>query len=101
MSPILSPWYSPTFISIGAILCVVTGVIASVLVGIYLDRTKRYLQTLRIEAIIATVIFALSLWVVPSCNKYLVGIGLVVAGIATVPVTPLGFVFSIELTHPI
>jgi hypothetical protein len=26
---------------------------------------------------------------------------LVLAGISTVPVTPLGFVFSIELTHPL
>ena len=43
-SPILAPYnYSTTFISIGGILCVVFGVIASVVVGIYLDRTKRFL----------------------------------------------------------
>lgn len=43
-SPILSRWnYSPAFISIGGILCVITGVAASIVVGVYLDRTKKFL----------------------------------------------------------
>lgn len=48
-----------------------------------------------------TIAFVLSLWVVPAENEILTGAGLIIAGIVTVPVTPLGFVFSIELTHPI
>ncbi len=48
-----------------------------------------------------TIAFALSLWVVPAENVILTGLGLIIAGMVTVPVTPLGFVFSIELTHPI
>ena len=101
MNPILLPYgYTSFFISMGAILCVVCGVIASVLVGMFLDRTKKYLLTLRIEAWFAAICFLMTIWIIPLHTDPVTLIFLVLAGVAAVPVTPLGFVFSIELTHP-
>jgi hypothetical protein len=102
ISPLFKPFgYSTFFLSMGAIGCVVSGVVASVIVGIYVDRTKKFLSTLRALTILATFVFLMSLWVVPLDVVWIATITLVLAGIATVPVTPLGFVFSIELTHPL
>jgi predicted MFS family arabinose efflux permease len=101
MSPVLNPYgYTSFFISMGAILCVVCGVIASILVGMFLDRTKKYLLTLRIEAWLAAFCFLMTIWIIPLHNDPLTLIFLILAGVAAVPITPLGFVFSIELTHP-
>lgn len=102
VSPLFSYYgYSSTIIAIGAILCLGVGLVASVFAGMFLDKTKAYLCTLRIFCLIATFIFLSALWVAPIGNSFLAVSLLTIAGIAMVPVTPLGFAFAVELTHPI
>ena len=101
INPLFSPYgYKPFVISVGAILCLTIGLAASVIASVFLDKTKKYLITLKICCIITTLVFLSSLWVVPLDNNILALSMLILSGIAMVPVTPLGFAFSIELTHP-
>lgn len=102
ISPLFTPYgYGVTFQSLGGMICILSGVVVSVPVGKFLDNTKKYLWTLRVLTFTSAVVFLNLLWVVPLHNDYIAGIALVMTGIATIPVTPLGFIFSIELTHPI
>ena len=48
-----------------------------------------------------TICFLSAIWIAPLGNVFLVVTILIIAGIAMVPVTPLGFAFSVELTHPV
>ena len=102
MSPLFTPYgYGSFLIAIGSVLCLGVGLIASVIAGIFLDRTKAYLKLLRVCCIMGTICFLSAIWIAPLGNKYLVVTILILAGIAMVPVTPLGFAFSVELTHPV
>lgn len=102
ISPLFSYFgYGTSFQSLGGALCILTGVVASVPIGKYLDVTKNYVKTLRILAFTSCFVFFNIFWVAPLKNDWICGALLVIAGVATIPVTPLGFIFSIELTHPI
>ena len=57
ISPIFNPYYaSEGFISTVAVILIVTSMVTELATGPYLDRTKRYLFTLRITMLATTII---------------------------------------------
>ena len=66
ISPIFHSYYdNESFISTIAIIQILTSVVTELLTGFYLDRTKRYLCTLRTTVITSTFIAFMLIWVVP------------------------------------
>ena len=102
INPLLSPFgYSPGMIAIIGILFILMGVVSCLLVGFILDRTKKYLLTLRIICVSATLCGVLALWWLPLENNMLCYIVVALIGFTMVPIIPVGFAFATELTHPI
>ena len=69
--------------------------ITELLAGPWLDRTKRYLCTLR-STVFATTAIAFSLiFIIPTGNYVMCFIGISMAGLTVGPILPVGFDFSI------
>lgn len=75
--------------------------VTELLSGFWLDKTKRYLCTLRTTVIASTIVTGMLIFIVPSGNYALCAIGIGCAGFAIGPIMPVGFDFGIQLTHPI
>lgn len=101
ISPIFHPFYDKEdFISTIAIVQIITSMVTELLAGPWLDKSKRYLCTLRSSVIASTVIAFFLIYIVPSGNYMLCTIGVSLAGLAVGPILPVGFDFSTQLTHP-
>ena len=84
---------SMLFVTIGALSCFV--------VGIYLDRTSKYLTTLRTILISTCVLLVFSAATVPEGSLWSALVFAVLGGLIMVPIVPTGFSFATELTHPV
>lgn len=93
--------YTDTSVAFYSVAFVFTGSIAAVITGIYLDRTRRFLTTLRCIGIAGTVVFVAFIWIAPTKNPYLVGVTVCLAGLITVPIMAVGFTFGTETSHPV
>lgn len=101
ISPIFHNYYdNEGFISMIAIIQIITSVVTELITGFYLDRTKRYLCTLRTTVFASTIIAFTLIWVIPYGNPILCAIFIGMSGLAIGPIFPVGFDFSIQLTHP-
>ena len=80
---------------------VVFGVIGTLIAGIIIDKTKAFLFALRFISTLATLSLISSIWIVPYGNFYLTLVLCTVLGFAMCPILPVGFSFSVFLTHPI
>lgn len=96
ISPIFHTYYdNESFISTIAIIQILTSVVTELLTGFYLDKTKRYLCTLRTTVITSTIIAFGLIWAVPYGNPYLCACAIALSGLAIGPIFPVGFDFSI------
>lgn len=96
ISPIFHTYYdNESFISTIAIIQILTSVVTELLTGFYLDKTKRYLCTLRTTVITSTIIAFGLIWAVPYGNPYLCACAIALSGLAVGPIFPVGFDFSI------
>jgi hypothetical protein len=75
--------------------------ITELLTGPYLDRTKKYLFTLRATLIATTIITFSMIFVIPTGSYWLCSIVMSLYGLSFGPILPIGFDFSIQLTHPV
>jgi hypothetical protein len=102
ISPLFSSYYAKEdFISTIALIQILTSIVTELLTGPYLDRTKRYLCTLR-TTVFATLgmTFAL-IFIIPTGNYLMCSIGISLTGLAMGPILPVGFDFGVQLTHPV
>jgi hypothetical protein len=84
-----------------AILFVLVGSVSAVAVGIFLDRTKKYLWAIRAIPIAGSLMFLATAVVIPTGN--LAGSLTVVclSGVATVPVIAVCFSLGTEVSYPV
>jgi MFS family permease len=102
ISPIFHPYYdSESLISLLGVIQILTSVITSILAGCYLDKSRKYLLTLRTTIIASTVVTTLMIFLIPIGNVPIVITIIAVFGLVGGPILPVGFDFSIQLTHPI
>jgi len=104
MSNILNPFgYSPTDISILGGCCLLAGVVAALIVGVYLDYTAQYRKT-HITLSTLTLLSAMAIILVLiffKGNLIALLIPIVFCGIANVSFFPTGLSYGAELTFPL
>lgn len=102
ISPLFAPYeYSPTQVSIFGMCFVLCGCVSTIFVGIYLDKTKKYLLVLRAIPISATFIFLMTMLTVPAGEFYLTLVVVTFGGICSVPIIAVCYQLATELTHPV
>ena len=69
--------------------------------GPWIDESKRYVCTLRASVLATTFVAFILIFVVPYGSYLLCAIAISCSGLAVGPILPVGFDFSIQLTHPI
>ena len=80
---------------------VLFGCLSTIIVGIYLDRSKNYLLVLRAIPIASTITFILAILVVPQ-NSFVPSLLVVTfGGICCVPIIAVCYQLGTETTHPV
>jgi len=102
ISPLFHGYYDDErFISTIAIIQIVTSLITELASGFWLDKTKRYLCTLRTTVVASTIVTIALIFIVPLGNYGLCAIVISISGLAIGPIMPVGYDFGVQLTHPI
>lgn len=81
-------------------MCVISGVISSLVTGILLDKYQKYLLTLRIICWGTTLIFVITFTIYVESNDYYLYTMCILIGTLLVPILPVGSAFGGELTFP-
>ena len=93
--------YTSTDSSIFGATFILLGLVGSFVCSSMLDKTQQYLRTLKIVcwgSFIMTGFIFLSL---PSHSVWLLDLNIAILGIFILPIIPVGFAFSVELTYPV
>jgi len=93
--------YEPSDNSIFGATFILSGVIGSFVYGVLLDKYNRYKLTMSVICFSAIFSFGLAFWTLPSRNVGLFAVNLVLVGISVLPIIPVAFAFSVELTFPL
>lgn len=102
LNPIVSPYHFDAADSsvIGATF-IISGLIGSFFFGFLLDKYQKYLLVLRLVCF-GTMLSALFIFLtLPSENMFIFDTNIAVMGFFILPIIPVGFSFSIELTFPV
>jgi FLVCR family feline leukemia virus subgroup C receptor-related protein len=95
------PQYNTVDVAIMALAFVFFGSISAASTGVILDRTGKYLFTFRTILVVSTIIMALSLVMIPSNGLWSGVLWCILAGVFLVPIVPVTFNFTAEITHPL
>lgn len=80
---------------------ILAGVVASFVVSTMIDRNKKFLLAYRLLSVFALIFGACIGLSLPSRKVFWVNLNIALLGAVLVPIVPLGFSFSVELTHPV
>jgi len=102
IDPLLLPFgfYPGTIALLGGCF-IIAGVISTIVFGLILDKTKKYLLTLRVITACSLFGSILAYCLLPQANTLLTSLIISLFGIFLVPIMAVGFAFATELTHPI
>jgi len=102
ISPLFYGYYNDeSFISLIAIIQILTSLVTEIAAGFWLDKTKRYLCTLRTTVIASTIVTTALIFIVPIGNYLFCAVAISFCGFAIGPIMPVGYDFGVQLTHPI
>ena len=102
VSQMTSPYgYSPVDNAIFGATFILCGVIGSFVFGFLIDKTSKYQTILRVVIIIGVVSIPFTFFTLPSGNGFLFAFNLVFLGIAVIPIIPIAYSYSVELTYPV
>lgn len=93
--------YTPIDTSIFGATMIFCGLVGSIVMSHFMDKTKKYLRILRIccfGSVISTCLFFFTL---PSESVILLDSNIAFLGFFMIPIIPIGYSFSVELTHPV
>ena len=103
LTPIFGDQFTPTEISLVGVSFVLAGVIGCYIMGIFIDKTKKFIVAIRFIVILLTLLFSLALVIIPAGLLWLTIIGCFFAGLLCVPVLPATFPLACRLApnvHP-
>lgn len=92
--------FGTTTISVLGGIFVISGVLSALLVGVILDKTSKYLLTMRIICFGSTFLFAVGYVTFATENVYIVGANIIVDGMILVPFLPVCIAYAAEVTFP-
>lgn len=95
------PVYTSSMVALYGGLTSIVGILSSMLCGIFLQKTQKYLLTTRIICIMMSLMIALAAYTIPSGHKLIVGANLMLLGMFMVPIIPVSMNFGSELTFPL
>lgn len=81
-------------------LFIISGIVGSIASGIFLDKTHKFKLVMISVSIAAVLLMTTVLFTLPSKSVPLFSINLALLGFFAVPLTPIAFGFSVELTYP-
>jgi len=87
-------------IAICGALTVISGVIGCLITGAYLDKSRKYLLTLKAICWGSTLLFIAAFTIYLEKNIYFIGTICIMIGLTITPILPLGSAFAGELTFP-
>ena len=93
--------FSSTDSSIMGACFIMSGLVGSFVFSGQLDKHQKYLLQLRIVCFTTLFLFSFSFLTLPTGSLLLVSLNISVVGFFLLPIIPLGFGFSIELTYPV
>jgi len=102
LQPILKP-FGYTTVEAGnfGAVTIVAGLIGSIVVGVYVDKTKRYKKSTLLCSILSTIAAGGLVGLLPAGSGVLFGIVCGICGFFATPVFPLSFEFCAELSFPV
>ena len=80
---------------------VLAGSASAIAVGVFLDKTHRYLLVLRIMPISATIVCILAMIFLPTGNVAAAAFIVCMGGIGIVPIMAVSYQLATECTHPV
>ena len=83
----------------GAIF-IVSGILGSIVIGVFLDKTHKFKLVMISVSLSAVALMSSLLFTLPSKNVPVFCINLSLLGFSAIPLTPIAFGFSVELTYP-
>lgn len=81
--------------------CIVSGLVGSFIVAALLDRYKKFLLTIRVLCLGSLLATSLVNYTLPSRNMWLLEVNIAFVGFFVLPIFPVGYSFSVELTYPV
>lgn len=93
--------YTPIDSSIFGATFIFCGLIGSIIFSYYMDKTQKYLRMLRISSfgsLISSICIILTL---PTQNVWILNTNIAFMGFFLIPIIPIGYSFSVELTYPV
>jgi len=82
----------------GVFICF--GITGSLVIGILLDKYHFYKKSVVIIAIMSFTLISALFFTLPAGNTPVFGVNIAAYGLFAVPMTPVSFAFSVELTYP-
>ena len=79
---------------------IVSGILGSIVIGVFLDKTHKFKLVMISVSISAVILLTLLLFTLPSKKVPLLCINLALLGFAAIPLTPIAFGLCVELTYP-
>ena len=79
---------------------IISGILGSIVTGIFLDKTHKFKMVMISVSIAAVGLMAAVLFTLPSQNVFLFCINLALLGFFAIPLTPIALGFCVELTYP-
>ena len=102
VSSLVTPFgYSTSETSILGATFIVAGLIGSFVCSYFLDKHKTYLKVVRTISAGCVIFAALFYVTLPSKNIYLFTANIFCLGFCMIPIIPVGYAFSVELTFPV
>ena len=81
--------------------CIVSGLVGSFIIASLLDKYKKFLLTIRLLCLGSLLATSLVNYTLPSRNMWLLEANIAVVGFFVLPIFPVGYSFSVELTYPV
>lgn len=99
LTPLFALQFNSAEISIIGIIFVCFGAIACYVVGAFLDRTKKFIFTVRLISFALFLVFAAGLFVLPMGNFWITCCFAMLGGFANVPILPASLQYASTLTR--
>ena len=91
--------YSSVLNGICGGIFIISGVIGTFILSIYLDRTPNFKRVIMLTSLLAVISTGVSIFTLP-WNDTAFAVNVAVMGFSTIPMTPIAFSFAVELTYP-